>query len=484
MLELTGNSDVNVICPLSDVVIDQSKPNLVILKADNTYSIVVQITSSQGADSSNTALLNSDIIKPLLEVVQNTQAACIPLPNMLGIADSEGNLTITKWLVKLAEAPVSELLQVQKLYQGVDGKIVGLVLKNISRPDTDNALFYVPCIPSTLLFEPEPKPVIEMLRPETAVEFTLKTQVAELAIMQPPIVINGLFIDQNNGILGARTQTDLFIPLRSTSLLDETQDIQVLPDGKSVAAYGYNMDLIKTNMTPLAADWTVFMHPNNTDQNRSYGIGKTVLESEFYNAYKLTIRHVLNLVSYLDKKESVVQLAKNPPKDLSHLRQIQSLANMLLDAPFNSYVSFDLDLALNTDDEKSLLQVQPVYNKTKEECAKLVYCGDPDANNTIPLLHLPKLNLTDPTRSNANVYSFRLADELIRYGASSDMFLSSVGFFNERILLPAMRSKETASGESRQDEQIVTNLDVYLPPKPRKQWSLYDAILLFYFIYL
>jgi len=190
---------------------------------------------------------------------------------------------------------------------------------------------------------------------------------------------------EDNMIVGIVTETNQFVELSAP------EPNQYDGDGlKIIDSTSYNKVDIDTQLSTVK------------DVERIEYVKKIKLESGFYNAFRNTLRSLLNNYQYISLRKGIESISNSVGVLYVYkLERIVEMLHTLMDdhVVFVSFENMDFD------------EIFGCLNTSEELCASRKYCRY--ENDTCRLL-LPQENLLNG-QNNDKMYFGRLADELVRY---------------------------------------------------------------------
>ena len=210
------------------------------------------------------------------------------------------------------------------------------------------------------------------------------------------------YIIEDSKIVGVITETNQFIPIEPLNINDISEyDLSGL-NGETITKIEFNTYNEDNIYNEYNLDNELLLN-DKKDTNRKKEILNIKLETNFYKTFLNLFRIIINKsIRDKDKKNLIILLEKKTNYIVKINEIFTFLKNLL-----NKYVQYSDDLIPN--DYEDFTHLTTCINKTQEECnlSKCLWNVD-----TCQLL-LPRKNLlTD--EDNENVYTAKLADELIR----------------------------------------------------------------------
>jgi len=381
--------DIEIICPTnlySNKLYDKRKETVILLKQENFFEPIYLYKIN---DKGNTTIRktfyqeNTDYnIKLILNIVENNIGKCRPhvsMPNVYTFKRNVTSVVLLDILKKYNYTVVSQIMNYQ-------GKIIGL---NVNPPNNGRFLynenqdaFFVPCYPSSQL---DDLPILYMENTnwndyERTREFLIELNtVSNNEILCKPafkILEDGL-------IVGILTETNQFI--------------QISPPQENIMNDGIE---IINHSNYLLAD-AVITTKKDQDAERIDVTTNITLESKFYNAFRNTIRTLLNQYENKEYREKILEIIREPTLNYNDkLVQIEYYVTEFSKKSF-SFAEIDSKILAELDE----ITTCTTNNKNKSYCL----LQDDSYKLIIPRRHLIS------GMDNKTVYYARIADELLRY---------------------------------------------------------------------
>jgi hypothetical protein len=391
---------VEVLCPTNsymDKFYDKSRETVILLKREEYYEPIYMynITAAEKGTHStnvNTTETFSEQIAPLylkkfLTKVQNSNNKyCRGLPSMSWVYTFKQNhpaVNILRSLKKYDYYVNSQVINYR-------GKVIGLT---VSQNKDMQLYFFVPTFPSSQLND---VPVIymddvEWTDYETTRDFlTLVAKNTKSEVISAP----SMKVVENSLIIGILTETNQFIQIDPPIPNDIMDEIKVF-QSRSFGNNGYNdADKILATKT-------------TEDPERKKVVQRVHLETQFYTAFRTTIRIILNEFSNREFRDKIVQYIEDESLlNAVKLKKIQILLKMVMKPHF----------IFNDLSEEQLNELGEISTCTAD-CKTNKFClvkDDEGDKETQCVLILPNRNLVTG-EDNSNKYFVRISDELLRY---------------------------------------------------------------------
>ena len=216
-------------------------------------------------------------------------------------------------------------------------------------------------------------------------------------------------------IIGILTQTNQFVPTIPETLEDT--------HGDTLIPYPINVDISQANK--------IIWETTKPDQTRLEIIHHIRLETNFYNAFRNTVRILLQQYKYKETKLKIENIISN--LDMQNywrkLKEIIELLERLLE-PFVEFIEFDIN---------NINIITTCLNLKKDTCNKHP-CAFVEDNDQCKLL-IPQTNLISKN-DNKTIYFGRLGDELLRYSNIQSFLLEENSFVSFQDINYNLRDDE------------------------------------------
>ena len=389
VIEIVDNDitdNIKVLCPTnsySKKFYDTTKETLIVLKRDEFYDPIYLYEYKGEEEIKATKLFYKDVsiknVKRVLEIIQSSSNKyCAPLSSMPKVYKFERSLPLLKLRELLRENDYVISSQVMN-YQG---KIIGVIIKETEEQKKG---IYVPCFPSPAV-ESTDLP-LEFMENDIWSDYrtTRDALIKVYKVSSRKIPCNPVIkVLENNLVVGFLTLTNQFIQVTPPSENIEEDGIEVLKSSNYIVA-----DRVLTTS-------------HKEDEQRIEVTKNIYLESQFYLAFRSTIRILLNQYSNKEKREYLVKLvASTRYLYKEKLKKVEEFLRVL----GKKHITFQ------DFDKKVLYELHEISTCTSD-CAEKKYCvmkKEGECNLIIPKKHL--VSGVD----NEVVYFARMADELLRY---------------------------------------------------------------------
>ena len=401
IMEITDDdttNNVKLLCPTNSYstrFYDNRKETILLIKREEFYEPIYLYENKGDVIIVNKTFLESRIPNDLKQVLITIQKSfgkyCAVQPSIS--YNFKRNIP-AKDLFKLLRTNRYNILSQIMNYRG---KIIAIIaskyseLKNDdSKDNEDNSIlhpekkFYIPCYPSGILPELKMEYIDsdELWRTyEETRDFLIQLKEdSKGQIMCAP----KMKVIEENMIIGILTETNQFI--------------QVSPPSTNITEDG----LVKVeDINYLMADKALSLVQTG-DMKRIETIKNISLETQFFNAFRSTIKILLNDHIHKEIREQIINILDNIGISyVKSLKQLESIIKHLM----RHQIQFNIM-------DKSILDNFDSISTCTSNCDKKKYCLITKGKNC--KLILPKTNLINGL-DNENVYFSRIADELLRY---------------------------------------------------------------------
>jgi hypothetical protein len=393
--EVDITDDIEILCPTSvysSILYDMRKETVLLLKHDNYYepiylfdSIVDSVDASKKKDKTNKREMiikktfledvSIDNIKEVLQIIRNSiQKYCSPQSSMPRLYKFRRPMPVETLKIIFLKYK----FEIKNQVLNYQGKTVGFWIKA-----RDDGIF-VPCLPSSQL----PDIPIKFIDDDTLwIDYkTTRDRLKKIhSITNGEISCRPKFKVMEDGlIIGIITETNQFLMISTP-----TENIE--PDGIPVI----------NDENYIIADKTI-IQKKEQDVSRIKTIKMISLETQFYMAFRTTIRTLLNRIENKQYKQQLNEIIENPR--YLYKSKLDTIERILRRISSNA-ISFKMF------DEETLLTLDEItdcfWNANEKKYCIIQKNGE--AQIIIPEKHLISgLN-------NKNIYFARCADELIRY---------------------------------------------------------------------
>ena len=245
-------------------------------------------------------------------------------------------------------------------------------------------------------------------------------------------------IVENEYVVGILTKTNQFVGIETPHPYDNATDTIQISDIN---------DKIWNHTEYDKVDSDTLLN-NNIDTERETVIKKIKLETNFYSAFRNTVRNVLNKLEHYDVKQKIKNIIHSHDLFKIKLAEISTIIKKFI-TPYIEFVEFD-DYTIDLFSEIGLCVD---HNKDDLDTA---YCFS-NTKSGITQLKLPKIHLISGV-DNEEIYFGRISDDLIRYNRIRKYILEDNVFLNLTELPFNLHDNEIILPESLIMNEYFTNI--------------------------
>lgn len=427
------NETVNFVCPTnhySSETYKATRPTLMIIKKGNYYEpvysyrneekklkVIQTFTEMDPKLPKSIRALFKKIIKPLM------LKTCLPLESMPNKYNFKHPFILNNLVAELNKLGYTITSQVVNF----ENKVIGVVCQ-----DSNTNKGFVPCYPSAINYT---YPYMLMNEDglfdnyDDTVEFLNNLYNKSKGTIKCRPVFK---VVEGDMVVGILTETNQFVQISNYEKLSSIQD--------SLDELEYN-DYYDADKTTLLS--------NDVDSERIEVINKIKIETNLYNAFRNTIRILLNDFQNLSLREKIEEEIKSPYILYNEkLRSVNAYLRELVD----DKIKFVKDYEYN---EIVVSEISTCIMNEQSKCSPNTSCQV--GEDGVCQLTIPKKNLINERNNNENFYYDKMADELIRYNRiktflfQPQTYLSfgSLGYNlrdDEIILIQSLLEKEYFEG--------------------------------------
>ena len=406
IIEIVDNDitdNIQFICPTnsySTTLFDPKKQTVILLKHDKYYEPIYLLTDMSQTDGKIKILKWFDYnsienIKTVLSLIQTTTSNhCAPMESMPRVYKFKKNIQVVDLYHILDEN--LQGYKVESQISNYRGKIIGITV--VYKDDT----FYIPCLPSVsipslpIVFTDD----VKWVSYEKTRDFLKSlSKSTENRIKSNPM----LKVIEDDLIVGILTETNQFIQI-DPPIPNDIQD--GIPDIKG------------TNY--MVSD-KIFAVDKTEDKARVDTTNKIKLETQFFIAFRSTIRILLNNRENRERREDIIEIINNPK--MLHRNKIVKLEKILRNMCAN-VISFG-ELPENL--LNNVTEISSCVNNSTDKCSSKSFCVMKEDSQCSLLL--PEKNLLNG-KDNQTRYYIRMADELLRYHRVRLFMLDNKNYLN------------------------------------------------------
>jgi len=408
--------DIELLCPTSvysPVLFDVRKETVILIKHDEYFEPVYLFQTKvseikEPPTIQKTFTEKKSHIQEILQIIRiSIESSCAPkssLPPNSGLPKVytfETALSAEKLRIDLLKHGFIIKAQILN-YQA---KVVGLWVKY------KKGGIYVPCSPSPQLPEYE----------TTTDEGKTKKELPKMFMDDPELWLN--YKDTVELLQNIYASTGGHIKTRPVfKIVEDSQVIGILTETNQFVMISEPVEVIDDDIPAITdenyviAD-RVFAQSKKEDPKRVEAIQKIKLETQFYGAFRTTVRMLLNDPSNIRHKQQILAIIeKNNRQGENPVDLIETILHTLCD-DFVTFKEFDEDTLF------SLGEISDCFTNTDEK----KYCAIQTSGQK--QLVLPKTHLLSK-KPNKRIYFERMADELWRYKRIQLFMLNSKMYLN------------------------------------------------------
>jgi hypothetical protein len=428
------NESINFVCPTnhySNETYKATRPTLMMIKKGNYYEpiysyrneekrlkVVQTFTEMDPKLPKSIRALFKKIIKPLI------LKTCLPLESMPNKYKFKHPFMLNSLISELNKLEYSIIIQVVNF----ENKVIGIVCQ-----DGNANKGFVPCYPSAVNYT---YPYVLMNEDGLFNSYNETIQ-----------FLNNLY-NKSKGLIKCRPDFKVVEDDMVVGVLTETNQFIQLDTYEQLSSVKDNLDVLEYN-DYYNADKTTLLS-TDVDSERIEIISRIKIETNLYNAFRNTIRILLNDFKNLDLREKIEEEIKSPYILYNEkLRSVNSYLRELVDEKIKFVKDYDYNSMVVSEISTCIMNEQT-------KCSPTTSCQI-DEERGVCELTIPKKNLINEKNNNEIFYYDKMADELIRYNRiktflfQPQTYLSfgSLGYNlreDEIILIQSLLDKEYFEG--------------------------------------
>ena len=400
-----NTDNLNLICPTNHYTsrsYDPQKPTLILYNEgqyfEPVYTVirvfddsnreikgVIQLFKESDANlSPEIKYIFELIIKPFYDKM------CRPMASMPNMYKAKSPILLDK----LIDICLKQKYKINKQMVNLQGKVIGLFVKLAS----SNSTGVIPCFPSSIKSEYEYDFVLEdyfWQNYKKTVSF-LQTVKKESQGVIPCAPIFKIIEDEV--VVGILTESNQFIQLSSPEPVSNISD-----NLKDMRNSNY---VVNKNAQSLKASDNIITEEGGIDEEREDFVNKIRLETRFYEAFRNTVKVIMNETKNSSRREKIEETVSN-------IGMIYSQKIKLVYEQIKQLVG-SMTLFVSDYNYKLINNIHTCITKTNENKCKTESPLCSVTTNGKCQIILPKINLLNGLDNEHN-YFLRMADELIRY---------------------------------------------------------------------
>jgi hypothetical protein len=416
---------IEIICPTNsytDSVYDPKRKTVILIKKEEYYEpIYMYKQMDDGTTAKNGKIIVTQtfteqsgitkVIHLLKSIQYGSETYCKARPSMK-----------TKDYRFKQNISTTSILRILRTYQynihsqvmNYHGKIIGFMVSNYANISTDQV--FIPSFPSPVIdgISLIVMDTVKWTNYVTTRDFlvNVKKQTLKTVLCEPM-----LKVVEDGMIVGIITETNQFL------LIDPPVQNDIEDNLPVFQGHGYD-DYFETNKT-LAVD-------NTADTTRVDTARNISLETNFYYAFRTTLRIMLNEYENRDLRQQLIHMIDDQSILYTiKLKQIEILLRKLL-KPAVSFVEISEEFI------SGFHEITTCVANCKDKTRQPKYCMVKGDNC---ILMIPRKNLLNGV-DNENGYFLRISDELLRYGRIRVFLLEPNRYLNISQLEYSMNENE------------------------------------------
>ena len=416
ILEVIDNDitdNVEFICPTnyySDDIYNAKKGTLLILKRGEFFEPVYRYgrTNMDDSNAANHAIKifqRGNTPRSLLNVFEmihrTSKDRCLPQQSIKKYANN--GIKMYEFKQNLPATTLYSTLKkngfnVRSQIANYRGKVIGLMVSNNAE---ETVAVYIPTFPSSIISDIKKEYIDDVIW--LPFEQTFKRLTSIQGIIGESIrCAPKLRVVEDGLIVGILTETNQFIKVAEPL---EPNDSKY--GNEFIETVSYKNDYYGTD-TKLATSDT-------KDDIRIKTIRNISLETQFYSAFRIKIRSIINEYINKDSKKQIVDLIDSI--QFTYTYKLKKIIELLFGLTKSAFSFVDIS-------EQALIdftRLSTVSNFSDIQSLCLTKKGS---------VCIPSKNLVDPTKLNNTTYYGKIADELIRYGRIRSFILEPKRYLN------------------------------------------------------
>lgn len=409
--DITDN--IEFICPTnsySDEIYNPKKGTILMLKRGEFFEPVYRYGRTNMDDSNlpNRAIkvfqrnnTPASLIKVFDMIRRTTKDRCMPQQSIKKYINK--GIKMYEFKQNLPAVTIADMLKkegfvVRSQIMNYRGKAIGIMVSNNVE---DAASVYVPTFPSASISNLQTKyidDVVWLPYEQTIKRLTaIQGNIGESIRCSPKlrVVEDGL-------IVGVLTETNQFIQVAEPF---EQNDEKYGDD--FIETVSYKDDYFETDKKLATSD--------TKDDMRIKTIRNISLETQFYSAFRIKIRSVINEYINKDAKKTIMDLIDNV--QFTYTYKLKKITDLLFGLAKDAFSFVEISEQALADFTK--LSTVSNYSDIQSLCLT--------KNSTVCI---PSKNLVDPKKTNNTMYYGKIADELLRYGRIRSFILEPKRYLN------------------------------------------------------
>jgi hypothetical protein len=410
MLQDDGLDKINIVCPSNHYslqLFNEKLETIIILKFGNYYEPVYRYTLHKTIRA--VFKMNDSEIKETLKLIQSSiNNKCPALPSIASnVYTFKRNIGLESLVSLLKKYEYTITTQVMNYA----GKVVGVLAAQDQAEQDQVQAGFIPCYPSgPLLMLPTEYTWLDdpayLESYSNTVKFLMQiNKESKKAIpCKPAYKIVEEIIPGKRYVIGVLTETNQYIKVKTPYSLEDPNDpIKTIQD----------IDYVNTESEILFS--------KEIEEERNNEIHKIKLDTRFFNAFRNTVRILINKFQNRAIKKEIQQIMDSSTLLYLHkLEKVDKLIQTLMmnAVEFREYPNERLnDLSI----------IGSCYTLNEADCAKKLFCNK--GRNSSCRLVVPLTNFVNGN-NNISIYFGRIADEILRYNRIKSFIFKPTAFLS------------------------------------------------------
>jgi hypothetical protein len=480
--ESDSTNNINILCPTnhySSQMFSPTKPSVLIIKKNNDYEPIYSYKKTEQGIKKQCFFHFEPLEKPVIEQEMNPSAIidtidtiikplynkkCSPLRLMKNTYKFQSPILLDKLIEYLSTDKLD--IKIKNYVLNYSYKVIGLTI------NINDIQGYIPCYPSGIKKNNSSAKYVFMDHESIYQNYSSTIYFINLIINHfgSSIPIKPAFkVVDSEMVVGLITITDQFIMLSQPIELSNTNDdIPVLRHSDYVNTKNGKNSYIDTTIHEITS----------IDTERINYVNKIKLETNFFTAYRNTIRILLNDYSNLSLRNDIEEHLTNT--FMLYSKKLEIIVSLLRQLVGNA-IRFEENMDTNV-----IKDVSVCINNTSQQCIDnnpvCITEKNQEGNDSCTLV-IPRTNLVSPGVDNEIVYINKLADQLIRFTRIRSYMFDTTQFLsfgdaqyqlrdNEVVLLQSILKNEYFSNLEIQSNKIKTNNNNYDEINPDSYYNV------------
>ena len=457
---------VEILCPsnhYSSAMFNRDKPTMIVAKKGDIYEPIYALKKTKESitfqkyfshEESSVPNVTNEMTPPVVITFLNKvvnpiyQNKCTPMASLRREYKFKSPIMLPK-LITLLNKKRSVNVEILRHVFNYSYKTVALEVK------IGNTQGIIPCYPSGNQLSSETN--VAFIDDESlynsyneTIEFVNKV----IHIFKDNIPIQPAFkLVEDEMIVGVITITNQVVLLsKPTEINNVNDDIPVMKHK------GFSKD----NTNPAKTFIDIHINNNNSiDNERVEYVNKIRLETNFFNAFRNTVRILLQDYSNLTTREEIENIIDS--KMTLYRKKLEDMVSLIKKLVEN-HVMFkeDIDVSLVKNASLCINADQNTCSERNPVCILQQNNEDSQVqDNTKCILVIPKKNLISPEIDNETIYIHKIADQLLRYVRIRTYILDITQFLSVEDASYQMDNNEVILSQSSLKNEYYNDLIPY-----------------------